>query len=277
MKSMTFRNIVAATILAVISSVCLAFTAGTNMPTTPAGWTLKEAGINVRVYQKGTEQVYAQVVDIKGGAKVRFNQTVVSSTGTKTFNRQTLDQWWTGYANSKNTMVNGQFFDNNINPTGLSFGVRANSMLLTTGADTSAIAKKQIDFFDGAGAYVTSWNSSRLNGGSSAQNIIVGLDPSVDKDGNSNIGRTYLCTKVNPSGPSSPSQWLVILSAASLTQSTTLSNISSWGCDSGTVVMFDGSGSTQLQTSGGIRMKGSNWLYANENRTIPQVLIVSNN
>lgn len=271
----SFKKTVAAAVLAGISSVSFAFDTG-NMPVVPSGWTLKESSTNIRVYQKGTEQVYAQFVDIKSGAKVRFSQTIVSNTGTKTFNRQTLDQWWTAYTGVKNTMINGQFFDNNINPTGLSFGVRANSVLLTTGADTSAMAKKQIEFFDNTGAYVTSFNGSRLNGGSTAQNIIVGLDPSVDKDGSSNIGRTYLCTKANPSGPTSPSQWLIIVSAASQTQTSIYSNITSLGCDSGSVVMFDGSGSTQLQTSGGIRLKGSNWLYANENRTIPQVLIISN-
>jgi hypothetical protein len=271
----SFKKTVAATVLAGVSSASFAFGTG-NMPTVPSGWTLKESSTNIRVYQKGTEQVYAQFFDIKGGAKVRFSQTVVSNTGTKTFSRQTLDQWWTAYTGVKNTMINGQFFDTSLNPTGLSFGVRANSAVLTTGADTSAIAKKQIEFFDNTGVYVTSFNASRLNGGSSAQNIIVGLDPSVDKSGSDTVGRTYLCTKVNPSGPASPSQWLVIVSAASQTQASIYSNITSLGCDSGSVVMFDGSGSTQLQTSGGIRLKGSNWLYPNENRTIPQVLVISN-
>lgn len=269
------KKIVAAAILAGVSSVSFGFGTG-NMPTVPAGWTLKESSMNIRVYQKGTESVYAQFVDIKSGAKVRFNQAVVSSVGTKTFSRQTLDQWWTAYTGVKNTMINGQFFDQSINPTGLSFGVRANSALLTTGADTSTISKKQIEFFDNTGVYVTSFDSTRLNGGSSAQNIIVGLDPSVDKSGSDTVGRTYVCSKANPVGPTSPSQWLVIVSAASQTQASIYSNITSLGCDSGSVVMFDGSGSTQLQTSGGIRLKGSNWLYANENRTIPQVLVISN-
>lgn len=101
-----FKKTVAAAVLAGMSSVSFAFGIG-NMPVVPSGWTLKESSANIRVYQKGTEQVYAQFVDIKGGAKVRFNQTVVSNAGTKTFSRQTLDQWWSNYSGTKNTMING--------------------------------------------------------------------------------------------------------------------------------------------------------------------------
>lgn len=157
----------------------------------------------------------------------------------------------------------------------MSFGVRANSSLLTTGADTSPIAKKQIEFFDNTGVYVTSFNASRLNGGSAAQNIIVGLDPSVDKSSGWSIGRTYVCSKANPVGPTSPSQWFVIVSAQGNTQAEILGNITSLGCDIGSIVMFDGSGSTQFKT-GTIRMKGYNLPYITENRTIPQALIISN-
>ncbi len=271
-----FKKTALATVLAGISSVSFAFGTG-NMPTKPdSTWTLKELGMNVHVYQKGTEQVYAQVVDIKGGGKVRFIQSVVSNTGSKTFNRQTLDQWWSGYSGIKVTMINGQFFDNAINPTPFSFGVRANGSLLTYGSDTSAIAKKQVEFFDNTGVLVTSWNNTRLNGGNSAQNIIVGLDPSVNKSSDWSIGRTYVCSKVNPSGPTSPSQWFVIVSAQGKKQREILADINSWGCDAGSVVMFDGSGSTQLKTTS-IRMNGYGYPYYTENRPIPQALVISNN
>ena len=268
------KKTVAAAVLAGVSSVSFGFGTG-NMPTVPAGWTLKESSTNVRIYQKNGEDTFVQLVDIKGGARVQFNQTVVSNTGTKTFNKQTLDQWWAGYTGLRTSMINGQFFDQNINPTGLSFGVRANGSLLTTGADTAAILKKQIEFFDGIGVYITQFNATRLNGGSTAQNIMVGLDPTVDKSGASGRGRTYLCTKVNPASPASPSPWLVILSSRSQTQVNAFLDITSFACDPGAVIMFDGSGSTQLKTAGGIRLVGSNGIY-NENRIIPQTLIISN-
>lgn len=85
-----------------------------------------------------------------------------------------------------------------------------------------------------------------------------------------------MCSKVNPYSPTSPSQWLVVLSSQKSNQLTALTNITSWGCDSNSIVMFDGSGSTQLKTKGGIRMKGNNGLI-NQDRIIPQVVIIYNN
>lgn len=252
-----------------------------NMPVTPSGWTLRESYTNVRIYQKGTEQVYAQVVDIRGGAKVRFIHPGKQGTNPVMFTRYTLDTIW-GYSSGQVSMVNGQFFNSGINPTTLSFGVRANSSLLTYGEDKYAYPAnlmKQIEFYEGGtssvvGVNVTQWNESQLNSQYSAQNIMVGLDPGVAKSPDSSVARLYMCSKVNPAGPTSPAQWLVVLSAQSSTQSTTLANINAWGCNG--TIMFDGSGSSQLKTSGGIRMKGSNgyWL---ENRDIPQAIAIYNN
>lgn len=275
MFKFSMKKTAVATVLATIASVSFGFGVG-NIPTVPAGWTLKEANTNIRVYQKGTAQIYAQIVDIKGGGKVRFSQIVSSNVGNKTFTRKTLDQWWTNYTGSKNTMINGQFFDHRVNPTPLSFGVRANSSLLTYGNSTETVTKKQVEFFDNTGVFVTPWNNTRLNGGSPAQNIIVGLDPSVNKSSEWSIGRTYVCSKANPVSPTSPSQWFIIISAQGSTQSEMLANTNAWGCGAGSIVMFDGSGSSQIKTSGGIRMKGYGAPYWPEDRPIPQVLIISN-
>lgn len=271
------KNIFVVAILASISSISFAFGTG-NMPVAPSGWSLKENSSNVRIYQKGTGQTYVQVVDIKGGGKIRFTHPGINPGTPPTFYRYTLDDLWYFLPyNSKltlNSMVNGQFFDNSTNPTILSFGVRSNSSLLTLGI-TEAVTKKQIEFYDGSGVYVGAVNTSRLTNGP-AQNIVVVLDPSVDKSANSSLGRLYMCSKVNPAAGASPSQWLVILSTQSQTQATTLANITSWGCDINSIVMFDGSGSSQLKTVGGIRMYGSNG-YFTENRSIPQGILVYNN
>lgn len=260
-------------ILASISSISFAFGTG-NMPISPSGWALKENKTNVRIYQKGSDQTYIQVVDVKGGAKVRFSHPGIINGNPLTFYRYTLDELWSfiPYPDTLRlaSMVNGQYFNTNTDPTILSFGVRANSSLLTLGI-TEVISKKQIEFYDGSGVYVSGVNTSRLTNGP-AQNIIVGLDPSVSKNASFPIGRMYMCSKVNPSAGASPSQWLVILSAQWQTQATALANITSWGCDINSIVMFDGSGSSQLKTTGGIRMSGNL-----ENRDIPQAIVVYNN
>lgn len=226
--------------------------------------------------------MYAQVVDIRGGAKVRFIHPEKQGTNPVMFTKYTLDTLWWGYSSGQVSMVNGQFFNSGINPTTLSFGVRANSSLLTYGEDKyaySASLMKQIEFYEGGlsgvvGVNVTQWNEPRLNSQYSAQNIMVGLDPSVAKSPDSSVGRLYMCSKVNPVGPTSPAQWLVALSAQSSTQSTALANINTGGCYG--TIMFDGSGSSQLKTSGGIRMKGVNIFWWSENRDIPQAIAIYN-
>jgi hypothetical protein len=271
-----FNKTVVAAVLAFYTSISFAFVTG-KMPVAPSGWSLKENNTNVRIYQKGTEQTYVQVVDIKGGAKIRFSHPGKLSGTPLTFYKYTLDTHWSSipYNDSLRmaSMVNGQFFNNDTDPTILSFGVRANSSLLTLGI-TEAISKKQIEFFDGSGVYVGGVNNTNLKSGL-AQNIIVGLDPSVSKNASIPLGRMYMCSKVNPYVGASPSQWLVILSAQWQIQATALANITSWGCDINSIVMFDGSGSSQLKTTGGIRMIGSNGLKA-ENRTLPQTVVVYN-
>ncbi len=261
-----------------ISTVSFAF--GTNnMPIAPSGWSIKESNTNVRIYQKGTEQTYVQVIDVKGGARIRFSQPWMISGVPLTFTKKNLDNFWSiipvDQLLNVSSMVNGQFFNNDINPTLLSFGVRSGGQLLTYGDSAEIISKKQIEFTDNSGVSVSSVSNNRLLNGP-AQNIIIGLDPSVNKSSSAQVGRMYMCSKVNPYSPTSPSQWLVVLSSKKSNQSTALTNITSWGCDSNSIVMFDGSGSTQLKTKGGIRMKGNNGLI-NQDRIIPQVVIIYNN
>ncbi len=280
MKSMTFGKIVIATILAMISSVCLAFTAGTNMPTVPVGWTLKENYGNILVYQKTGESTYMQVVDIKSGGRVAFfNQSATGASPYK-FGIDSMANWW-GLLQNKKTMVNGQFFAYKIitnpfvqiNPTTLSFGVKSNGSLLTPGADNTAYpasSMRQLEIMSGVGATVLSWNQARLNpGGSPAQNIMVGLHPSPSVVTNKNpslaIGRMFMCTK-----PQSGAPWVYILSAANINQQTALTYANNWQCTESSTVMMDGSGSAQLQTvDSGLLLAG--------NRSLPQVIAIYNN
>jgi hypothetical protein len=278
MKSMTFRKIVIATILAMISSVCLAFTAGTNMPTVPPGWTLKDTYSNVLVYQKTGESTYMQVVDIKSGGRVAFFNQSATGASPYQFGINSMTTWW-GMLQNKKTMVNGQFFAYmnippfQINPTTLSFGVKSNGNLLTPGADNTAYpatSMRQLEITSGVGATVLSWNQARLNpGGSPAQNIIVGLHPSpsvvTNKSPTANTGRMLMCTK-----PQSGAPWVYILSAASITQQAALTYANNWQCTESSTVMMDGSGSAQLQTvNSGLLLPG--------NRSLPQVIAIYSN
>jgi hypothetical protein len=278
----TFLKSVAAAVLAGVSSVSFGFGTG-NMPTVPSGWTLKESYTsgtlnNIRVYQKTGESTYMQVVDIKNGGRLSFFNQSKTGTSPFQFGINTMNNWWNMLVDKK-TMVNGQFFAYiqlpnplQINPTTLSFGVKANGSLLTPGADNNAYpasSMRQIEITSGVGATVLAWNQARLSpGGSSAQNIMVGLHPSpsvvTNKSPASNIGRMLICTK-----PQSGAAWVYMLSAGSLQQQTALNYAISWGCTESSTVMMDGSGSAQLKTV------NSGTLLAGD-RQLPQVIAVYN-
>ena len=191
------------------------------------------------------------------------------------FNRYTLDQFWNSISIAKAGAINGQFFNDGKSPTTLSFDVRTSNSPIY-GQDPGYSPKKQIEFFS-SGVYTGPENRSRIDYGP-APNIMVGLDPlQNDKRGWASIGRTFVCTKANPAAPMSPSQWFVALVSEKSTQTNAYNAINAWGCDYNSIVMFDGSGSAQLRTQGGIRVMGSANMVYGENRAIPQSVVISNN
>lgn len=280
--STIFKKTVLATVFAGIfsTSAHAGFGPG-NQPTVPSGWTLKENYGNILVYQKNGEQTYIQIVDIRGGAKFRFihpGKQYGNWGSYPKFSIYSIDNLW-NYATNTKTMVNGQFFAYKnwsnpfvqINPTFLSFGVKSAGSVLTFGEDKNAYpatSMKQLEVIDNVGVTILPWSESRLQGGSTAQNILVGLDPRPlvvsNKDPNNTIGRMMVCSK-----PASGAPWLFILSAQSLTQQTALSYSTTWGCTVNTTIMMDGSGSAQLKTAtSGTLLSGD--------RDLPQAIAIYN-
>jgi hypothetical protein len=263
---------VAAAVLAGVSLASMAFDTFSNYPSKPPGYTLKQSGSNTRLYQKDGYDLYVQVIDIKGGARAVFNQVGSNNAFTK-FN---LSDHWSKVPGAF-SVVNGQFFDLSKNPTTLSFGVKNNGTILTTGADQQSYPKRVLNITTGVGAYTSVYTPSSLSN-TSVSTMIVGLDPSYPKSSTSYIGRTYMCASGRPG--TSTLEWLVILSAKNLPQSNALAEINVWDCRSAGPVMMDGSGSTKLRTSN-IAMEGwaigtSFGVGSSDSRAIPQVMAVYN-
>ncbi len=295
MKSMTFGKIVIATILAMISSVCLAFTAGSNMPTTPAGWTLKEASTNVRIYQKNGEDTYVQMIDIQNGGKVRLHGTIVGYQTVNGYNEPVFQKknlathWATIPYAGKRAVTNGQFFDPNpaLTSSKLAFATRVNGSYLTYGSDMyssgSVGAKRTLHIF-GNSVSTRVYLASDFAGASSSQ-AIVGFDSAVNRNAPLPIGRTFLCGVNRPyiSAPGAPApqlqEWLLILTAKNKLQYGVVnSELASWNCQSGNIVMSDGGGSSQLQTLSGIIMYGhtsSSLGIKPDNRLLPHVIVTT--
>jgi hypothetical protein len=272
MKSMTFRNIVIATILAMISSVCLAF-----VPNVPTGWTLVKSLNTVKIYKETGKENYMQVLNISGGATIELKQEYGGFyNNLPAYNRYTVASWWTKTANPV-SIVNGQFFF--VWPIApLSFPIRANGTYIT-GNDSNMLANpRQFEIY-GNTVDTFPFNLSRIQNGPSQQ-VISGLNPSADKGATAAVGRTFICARyVNQ-----PSPWLAyIFTGKAETQGNVRAKLTNWGCEvSNKAVMLDGGGSTALAYNDGTpTLKVVNGLSsANlqvENRPVPQVIVVRGN
>lgn len=268
-----FKKILITAAIAVLSGGVLAYG---EPPAT--GWTLHESYSNVKIYKKNNVNAYVQVVDIGAGAKIELVQVyggTVNHYGKilKAYKRDTVPTWWTNLG-KPTSVVNGTFFFASYSPAPLSYGIRSNYSLVGLGDDgTNTGIRRQMEFFTGSmnGANDYSYSASRLQNGP-ARDIIVGDPVTQDRSKTSALGRTYLCTLY----PQSPSRLLLVLSAKSYTQAQANSDLSAWKCNSGSGVMLDGSGSSQLKTSK-IEMMGNSHNGLPDNRTVPQVLVIKNN
>lgn len=289
----TFLNPVLIAAVLSVPSLASAFDANNLPPTKPSGWTLKESTYtNVKIYQKGTENTYLQVVDMAMGARVNLMQyqagTVSSTNREPTWWIGDISYWWNQMGSSTTSrvsVVNGQFFDNSgtrnpitgnyysqKDPTTLSFGLKSAGYVPTNGGDPNAnggYTLKQMNF----GSYmptISDWTTTSLRD-TSASNAIVGLDPRADKRSTESIGRTYLCTLPYYSNYLRQNiNLLLIYSAAAKAQGDAMNDLVAWGCTRTSSIMMDGSGSTKLRTKGGVQFDG------NDNRKIPQAIGIYN-
>lgn len=272
----------------VAAAVTLAVSCGSSYAAPgdpPVGWNLVAAASqsNVKIYQKGSTKVYAQVVNIGAGAKVELVQNYVGqvqSTGDQKYYRgystASVQSWYSSQG-APVSVVNGNYFGTNTSPSSrvyFSFGMRVNSGLYDNGAETRSthINDLQLELFTGQGAYVGTRNASRLQNGP-AQNIIGGLSPANAINKTGYIGRTGICTLA----PSSPSNLMLILSYEKAQQSLVNSDFSAWGCNTNGRIMMDGSASSQLRTvNSGVKIDGVDGNNA-AGRSVPQVIVIRNN
>ncbi len=271
------KKTVVAAVLAGIGSVAFAYGEA------PVGWNFisSVSTPNVKIYQKGTSKVYAQVVNIGAGAKVQLVQNYigqVQSTGNLQYYRgyslSTVVNWYSSQG-APVSVVNGNYFGTNTNPSGkayLSFGMRVNGSLYDSGAETrpELINDLQLEIFTG-GAYIGPRSLSRLQNGP-AQNIIGGLSPSKAINQGGQVGRTGICTLL----PSSPSSLMLILSYERAQQGVVNTDFNAWQCNASGRIMMDGSASSQLRTvNANIKIDGVDGNGA-PGRAVPQVIVIRN-
>lgn len=271
--STIFKKTVLATVFAGISSVSLA-------QSVPWNWSqnANASTSNIKMYQKIGSNTYVQVVDMVGGAKIALKQVKVGTSGA--FNTYKVDSITNWYAASGNPqfVINGDFFNQNINPTTISFAIRSNGQLVEPGGYPNA-NKRQIEFFTGQGAVVLPASAWRMSN-TTAQNALGGHAPSDTPTPNALRGRTSLCT-VSPGTPSNPSRFFLVFLHLTATKSQVDADMLAWNCSYGSELILDGSASSQMvYREAGIprTLKGTHdGNLPGVGRNIPQIIAIYNN
>ena len=153
--------------------------------------------------------------------------------------------WWNSYATSNTyAMFNGQFFNvKTVRTTPLSFPLRSNYRNIVTQVDPGQL--KTLKIYNGgkSAQILYDYYPYYLNG---SKELIVGLDPNVNKGKNVSQGRFYIA---GVHDNNSKLRYLLFFIAKSKTQYQMENEISRWRIDIDTdVVMMDGSGSAQMKT-----------------------------
>lgn len=271
-----------ATLKKLVLSICLVGTSSVSFAygEAPAGWTLITGAStsNVKFYKKNNAEVYAQVVNMGTGAKVELRQiqqgTMTNQWGTfNTYKRDSINNWYNNVG-SPVSVVNGDFFDQNLSPTPISFAIRANNTFVEKGGNPNN--KRQIEFFTGQGAMVIAADQWRISNGPS-QNAMGGHAPEDTPTPNANRGRTSLCTLF----PKTPSPLFLILVHLSAMKNQVDGDLANWKCNYGSEIVMDGSASSQLayKESGTTKIKygTADGTLPASGRAVPQVIVIRNN
>ncbi|MCP4523594.1 MAG: hypothetical protein GY828_05255 [Candidatus Gracilibacteria bacterium] len=230
--------------------------------------------------------IYIQRINLKN-VDIRF---VHGSQNSSLFQKGSIENWWSGmnqvFSDDLISINNLSFFESlSGNSTQLSFPYKSLGTIRTFGASNGfpyarkMLAIKNSCYDNRPCPLITDYNVNTFNS-NNFDNVIVGLDP-FDSDvtdnisgkrGSINIGRTYAGVSYDIS--STPILYVIVAKQATNNEMTDA--LHDLGVSSDNMVMFDGSGSSQL-ISGNTKVYGSKnpAYYSIDKRKIPQVMVIS--
>lgn len=234
----------------------------------PSGWNLKDKFVtsSVKLYQKASDDFYVVAVNMNQ-AKIEFGGNAgyfYTSTGNK-FYTDTISNYYYKYRNyvdiDGNTynnlfsVINGQFFDNNNqNTTSLSFPLKSKGIILNSFNGETNLTKRSLLINTDGKTYIREGFNDILFNSNSIKEYVVGLNPAESKNRLIGfVGRNYIAGipdgTCDPIKTSCEYKYLLFFINKYSSQSNMETEIAKWGVPSKSIIMMDGSGSTQLQTS----------------------------
>ncbi len=211
----------------------------------PAGFReiAHEEGVTI---WKNRRNEYMQIISPHRGAVVDLlHGGILPTEGEGTnFARRDLRDWWEEWSEKTPdalTIANGQFFNmNNPNGSPLAFSTKIDGIVHVGYGDENEYQGKKMLLRIGK-RYATV-EPYKDDAGTlyefSEPDIIVGLHPSVSKNGSRRLGRTFMGTMRNGN--------LLIFSSPAATQRYAERMMMAFGADRNRIMMLDGGGSTQL-------------------------------
>ena len=245
--------------------------------TVPNGFKLIKTSYGAKMYKDSSIDMYAVVVDMDKST-IEFD-TFDHSYGDK-YERHTMQKWWNDYADySTFAMVNGQFFNHKINPSKIAYPVKADGNIITSHVDNND-AKRSLLVSNSGEVYIRNGYNSFFMNSYNIKDMIVGLSPSVEKKKWWPIGRNYIGGiprgNCNPNVSSCTYRYIIFFIGKGQSQPNFLSRIMYWGVKEKSIVMMDGSASSQLISDNikvyGYRIPG---LSSGQKRPVPHVIKIN--
>jgi hypothetical protein len=248
----------------------------------PSDWTLivDYGSHGFKLFQKGSD--YVQKINLDAGAYIRIRcstpaQSNSSLPSSPLFYRRSLQTFWDYRPTNTMSVTNGPFFWYDNTPGGtsavaISYPIKYQGTILSTGSSNQEFPGNKLKIgidTNTKEAWIASYNNTSNDPTIVANNLqsptaFVGLHPvNVSKNKYALLNRTMIGIKdQNGDGKN---EVIYILTANFSMQSMALNILKTFGCSDSNIIMFDGSGSSQM-------ICGAYSFLSSDARNVPCVL-----
>ncbi|PID83866.1 hypothetical protein CSB09_03930 [Candidatus Gracilibacteria bacterium] len=203
---------------------------------------------NIKIYKAREAEIFIQEIKLIGKTHIKSLLTKPISwnkdinEGEPEFERKNMKGFLKLAQGNPTSIINGQFFNGNTNPTTLSFGLKSDGEIKSVGADNRGRQKKILTIINRhIKTLPYSWENFSKKTGAFA---LVGFDFNIPNRSKSRVGRNYLCPKnVNARNTS---HTLVSLFGQEMTDEEGLQELKKYGCKKENIIKLDGGGSARF-------------------------------
>lgn len=234
---------------------------GTGVCPSSPDYKLIDSVYGIDLYKHRSKNIFIQRINTD---KVNIGFLSDQDSATMNFRKHSLDAYWSGIkSNHPNlfSVVNLSFFAFNKEIlTELTFGYKENGKIKTYGyGEPEQMDYRKMLIIDSNGkATIKTFSDSQLSSSINHQ-VAVGLDVDFDKHKYFSIGRNFIGITSDPTNDN-----VLVIAIGEASQNQMKNILKDFDCEEEDMIMFDGSGSSQLRTNKAI--------FYGDKRLIPNVM-----